>query len=182
MREYGRNGTLGTDTCQLIRAGKEIPSARYRVRFLKPNPYTTQEQLLREDLPAGTYWTGWEERMEMYDLRPAVLTRDHYQCQRCGTTVTRHEAQVDHKRPVRRFKRPVEANTLGNLQTLCHGCHRAKTQSDRQMESRMRSKVHVRFGGGCDTKSYRYLLCRRATDITQCSTTGTLPGRAISAS
>ena len=32
---------------------------------------------------------------------------------------------------------------------------------------------------GCDTKSYRYLLCKRESDITQCSTIGTLPGRAI---
>lgn len=138
LRKYGRNGTLGTSTCQLIRAVRDIPSARYRERFLKPNPYTTQEPLLREDLPGETYWTGWEERMGMFDLRPAVLTRDHYQCQRCGTTVPHADAHVDHKRPVRRFKRPVDANTLANLQTLCRSCHSAKTESDRQMESPVR--------------------------------------------
>jgi predicted HNH restriction endonuclease len=52
--------------------------------------------------------------------------------------VTHAEAEVDHKRPVRRFKRPVDANTLGNLQTVCRSCHGAKTQSDRQMESPVR--------------------------------------------
>jgi 5-methylcytosine-specific restriction endonuclease McrA len=46
---------------------------------------------------------------------------------------------VDHIRPVRRFKQPVDANNPENLQTLCvETCHKGKTKFDRQMESRVR--------------------------------------------
>lgn len=35
-------------------------------------------------------------------------------------------------------KRPVDANRLENLQTLCVPCHARKTELDRQRESRVR--------------------------------------------
>jgi 5-methylcytosine-specific restriction endonuclease McrA len=111
---------------------------RYKKRFLKPNPYTTQEKVEREELPNNTYWTRWEPRPGMKDLRLAVLARDEFLCQGCGEPVNPSEAHVDHKRPVRRFKRPGDANNLKNLQTLCIPCHKIKTEEDRQRESRVR--------------------------------------------
>jgi 5-methylcytosine-specific restriction endonuclease McrA len=74
----------------------------------------------------------------MADLRPLIIERDEYKCQVCGKAVTPNTCQVDHIRPVRRFKRPIEANVEWNLWTLCLDCHEAKTKSDRQMESRVR--------------------------------------------
>lgn len=147
-RRYHQNGTLATPEEQLVKVGQAFPTCLYKRRFRKPNPYTTQEPLWRETLPPDTYWSGHELRPGMADLRPAVLQRDQYCCQRCGTRVSLATAQVDHIRPVRRFKRPVAANRLDNLQTLCRPCHTAKTQVDRQRESRVHSKVHARFGEG----------------------------------
>jgi RNA-directed DNA polymerase len=127
---------LGTKERQLVK-GTTFPSLRYRKRFRKPNPYTMQEKIQREELPSDTYWTGWEQRPGMADLRPLILARDNFKCQTCGTEVSPTEAHVDHKRPVRWFKRPVDANRSENLQTQCIPCHRTKTKVDRQAESRM---------------------------------------------
>jgi RNA-directed DNA polymerase len=138
MRRYRCGNTFATGQCRLVQAGTDFPTQIYRKRFLKPNPYTTQERMVREALPHHTYWSGHEARPGMADLRLQVLTRDGNRCQYCGVPLTPDTAQVDHIRPVRRFKRPVDANHLANLQTLCIPCHRTKTQLDRQGESRVR--------------------------------------------
>ena len=137
MRRYNQGNRLGTKEYHLIRAYQEFPTLHYKVRFLKPNPYTMQEEIQREEFPEDTHWTGWETRPGMADLRPAVLARDDLRCQKCGEKILPEQAHVDHKRPVRRFKKPVDANRMDNLQTLCIPCHRIKTEQDRQMESRM---------------------------------------------
>jgi len=137
MRRYMYQGSLGTKEQQLIAAHRKFPSLRYTERFFKPNPYTTQGEIHREELPEGPYWTGVEQRQSVGDLRPIVLARDDFKCQACGEEISPQQAEIDHKRPVRRFKLPVDANRLGNLQTLCAECHRIKTQSDRRMESRV---------------------------------------------
>ncbi len=135
MRRYNQGNRFGTKEYQLIKAYREFPTLHYKKRFLKPNPYTIQEVIQREEFPEETLWTGWEVRPGMADLKPLVLTRDEFQCQRCGEPVTPALAHVDHKRPVRRFKKPVDANRMDNLQTLCIPCHRIKTEEDRRMES-----------------------------------------------
>jgi group II intron reverse transcriptase/maturase len=134
MRRYYRDSRLGTKEYQIIKA-KEFPTQHYKKRFLKPNPYTTQEIIHREELVDETYWAGYEKRQGMADLRPLVLARDNFKCQRCGEQVSPNQAHIDHKRPVRRFKKPVDANRMDNLQTICIECHRIKTEEDRQMES-----------------------------------------------
>jgi RNA-directed DNA polymerase len=117
----------------------EFPTLQYKQRFLKPNPYLLQgAKLERENLPNETYWTGYEARPGMADLRPTILERDEYACQICGVKVTISTAEVDHIRPVRRFKRPIDANVDWNLWTLCIPCHEEKTKYDRQAESRVR--------------------------------------------
>jgi 5-methylcytosine-specific restriction endonuclease McrA len=58
----------------------------------------------------------------------------HYQ--QCGALeLTLHTSQIDHIRPVKRFRLPVNANTPGNLRTLCIPCHKEKTKTDRQVEN-----------------------------------------------
>jgi 5-methylcytosine-specific restriction endonuclease McrA len=74
----------------------------------------------------------------MSDLRLLALERDGYRCCTCKEAVSNKTAQVDHLNPVSRFKRPVDANRLDNLQTLCIRCHKQKTRSDQQRESRGR--------------------------------------------
>ena len=129
---------MGTTTCRLVRAHQDCPTLRYTERYLKPNPYTTQERIQREELPEATpAWTGYEPRPGIADLKLAILTRDSYRCQNCTEQVNLATSHLDHIRPVRRFRRPVEANRLDNLQTLCLPCHRIKTEADQLRESRV---------------------------------------------
>jgi RNA-directed DNA polymerase len=124
---------------QRLSRAADFPTRQYKQRFLKPNPYLTQKRRFeREDLPNESYWTGHEARPGMADLRFLILERDEYTCQLCGTKVSDSTAEVDHIRPVRRFKQPVNANVEWNLWTLCIPCHKEKTQADRQVESRVR--------------------------------------------
>lgn len=137
IRTYGKEATFASEQYRLVMPD-EIPTKFYRASVRKPNPYIMQEVTLkREDLPVDTYWTGYETRPGMADLRPLVLKRDGYICQMCDKLVSNRTLQVDHIKAVRRFKRPVDANVLDNLWTLCMDCHGAKTKSDQQMESRV---------------------------------------------
>lgn len=137
MRRFYWDSTFATDQYSLI-LPREFTTKIYRVRFLKPNPYTTESAILREELTQESNWLGSEPRPGMADLRPIVLQRDGNSCQMCDKPVTAHTCRVDHIRPVRKFKRPVDANVLENLWALCIECHKEKTESDRQRESRMR--------------------------------------------
>jgi RNA-directed DNA polymerase len=137
MRRFNQDG-FTSGKYRLLKPS-EFPSLQYRQRFFKPNPYLTQERALnRENLTFESYWTGYEVRPGMADLRPLILERDEYICQNCGVKVMASTAEVDHIRPTRRFKRPIDANTFDNLWMLCKNCHQEKTKSDRQAESRVR--------------------------------------------
>jgi RNA-directed DNA polymerase len=138
MRRFSRNNTFVTGNYRLL-SPTEFSTLHYKQRFLKPIPYLTEErQLSRENLPIKPYWTGYEARPGMADLRPAIRERDEDTCQRCGVKVTASTSEVDHLRPVRRFKRPIDANVPENLWTLCIACHDSKTKADQQVESRVR--------------------------------------------
>lgn len=138
MRRYYRQNSFATDLYRL-RLPQEFSSTIYKVSVRKPNPYTMQEiKVKRESLPLNTYWTGYHRRPGWADIRPLILKRDNCICQICDKTLTNQDAEVDHIRPIRRFKRPVDANVAENLWTLCKDCHTWKTENDRKMESRMR--------------------------------------------
>jgi ferredoxin len=140
MRRFHTTGRFATPEASLIKP-TELKSLQYRDRFFKPNPYLMRgKKLSRETLLEETYWTGYEHRPGMADLRPRILARDQYTCQHCGAAVTTTTGEVGHIKPVRRFKRPIDANVPENLWTLCRPCHAAKTQQDRQVESRMRGE------------------------------------------
>lgn len=136
---YRRGNTLSTKEQKLVMPVDDIGTKIYRSKVFKPNPYTSQKKPLeREPLEDDYYWTGYERRPGMMDLRPLILKRDNYICQMCGRSVTDRTAQVDHIKPAHRFRRPIDANTPENLWTLCiESCHPSKTEHDRQMESRM---------------------------------------------
>jgi len=132
MRTYYQNGQLGVEEIRLIRHNS-FTTQHYKKRFMKPNPYTTQECIEREELPNDNSWTGYEERPGMNDLRLKALERDNYTCSVCKASVTNETAQVDHIVQYHYYKRPVDANNLKNLRTLCIECHKKKTELDRQM-------------------------------------------------
>ena len=131
MRMFKSGTTFATPDCELIMP-TDFSSRPYRRRFKKPNPYTTQEMRIeREELPTEMYWYGQERTPGMSDLRPMIMIRDDYTCQVCGTRFVPKDLEVDHIRPVRRFRRPAGANRLDNLRAICRECHRKKTESDR---------------------------------------------------
>ncbi|MCI0662163.1 MAG: HNH endonuclease, partial [Acidobacteria bacterium] len=135
-QRFRQGNTFAVNGCSLLNPGEDFPTRRYMNCVFKPNPYTHQQIILnREELPAEEYWPGFEKRAGMADLRIEVLARDQFVCQICGQPLTTKTARVDHLKPVRRFKRPVEANTEDNLWTLCEECHQLKTEYDRRMES-----------------------------------------------
>lgn len=67
--------------------------------------------------PYGPYW---------HRLRVCVLERDEYTCQRWGSTETETDRslEVHHIIPIRKFEKPDDANSIGNLVSLCGSCHR----------------------------------------------------------
>jgi hypothetical protein len=136
MHRFRKDGSL-TDGDITLTRHSAFPTLRYKKRFLKPNPYTTQERLEREDLPNDNPWPGFEDRPGWADLRRQVMARDQMTCRLCKSPVTPETCEVDHIIPYHRYKRPVDANRLRNLWTLCITCHRIKTESEQQMESRM---------------------------------------------
>jgi|SRR4029453_10097134 5-methylcytosine-specific restriction endonuclease McrA len=66
-------------------------------------------------------------------------------CESKGVPLQPSEVHGDHIIARSRFKNPKDADRLGNLQIVCTNCHRAKTQNDLRVLSRMRSKPQVRF-------------------------------------
>jgi RNA-directed DNA polymerase len=138
LQRYHRDGAFYSGERRLTMP-TDFKSQAYRQQFFKPNPYLVRERRLdREELPAETYWTGYETRPGAADLRLIIMERDGYVCQRCGATLTPSSGELDHIRPVRRFKRAIDANVEWNLWTLCTRCHGRKTEADRQTESRVR--------------------------------------------
>lgn len=135
-RRFRNRTSFGTDQ-QTLRLHDTFASVRYREDYRRPNPYTTQTPLEREEMLELSPWLGGEQRPGMADLRPVIMERDGYRCRLCQVNVTGTTCQVDHLKPVRLFKRPVDANVPSNLWTLCVKCHKAKTEADRQRESRM---------------------------------------------
>jgi RNA-directed DNA polymerase len=137
LHRFRNQGSLGDGKVTLT-LHSSFPARRYHISSRKPNPYTTQEAIRREELPDDHTWPRAEQRPGMMDLRNLVVERDGFVCRICKEGVTYGTAQVDHILPVKCFRRPVDANRLGNLWTLCNRCHKEKTEIDRQRESRVR--------------------------------------------
>ncbi|NWF63478.1 MAG: DUF1998 domain-containing protein, partial [Chloroflexi bacterium] len=82
------------------------------------------------------YGPDWQK------IRLAVRKRDQFKCQVCGAEETRREHDVHHKIPFRAFIHRMastidfaaardQANSMENLTTLCHSCHRKVEQNVR---------------------------------------------------
>jgi 5-methylcytosine-specific restriction endonuclease McrA len=85
------------------------------------------ENWRREDHPAwggrdaGTSYVG-----DWHALRRKALTRDDYECQRCGADESEigRNPDVHHITPIREFDNYNDAQELDNLITLCPSCHK----------------------------------------------------------
>ena len=61
-------------------------------------------------------------------VRRAVFERDGYRCRACGLP---GRLECDHVQPLRRGGDPWD---MDNLQSLCRGCHIAKTAAENKRE------------------------------------------------
>lgn len=71
------------------------------------------------------YWPG--------KTRAAVWKRDHGQCAHCVNKADRNRNgawHMDHIKPLVEAKGDLSYWRLGNLQTLCEPCHKAKTAAE----------------------------------------------------
>jgi DEAD/DEAH box helicase domain-containing protein len=66
---------------------------------------------------------------EWNNIRDMVRRRDNYTCQVCGKVEQGSSHHVHHKIPFRSFFDPRQANTPGNLVTLCANCHQRAEMS-----------------------------------------------------
>jgi group II intron reverse transcriptase/maturase len=66
-----------------FRGHQNFKAKKYTERFIKPNPYTAEGPLDREELPDTNPWIGTEHRPGSTDLRLIVLERDEYRCRHC---------------------------------------------------------------------------------------------------
>jgi group II intron reverse transcriptase/maturase len=101
---------------------------KYMEPIHKDHPYLEDEVINREEFPEERPWLGDEgDRAGLKDQRMKVLKRDDWTCQSCGANLSEAQPEVHHKKPVRDFSNPKEANRLENLVSLCPGCHKDKT-------------------------------------------------------
>jgi RNA-directed DNA polymerase len=136
-RIHGPYMTLGTTTVTLI-----LPYEYKAKRLLAKswhNPYTAREAIMREKiLWYESLWNGHEYRQGWSDIREEVILAKGTTCYVCGTTLHPSEVEIDHPLPRARFKDKTEADRMKHLQPICTSCHRAKTQTDLKVLSRVR--------------------------------------------
>jgi 5-methylcytosine-specific restriction endonuclease McrA len=136
-----KDKTLGTQALKLVKP------TDYKAKRLKQktwhNPYTEKgevkeekERIKRESL--FSYDHIGERRPGSHDLRDEVILRDGPICAWCKKEFHLFEVQVDHIKARARFKNPMDADRMENMQVLCTIHHRAKTKADLEVLSRMR--------------------------------------------
>jgi len=110
---------------ELVRL-QDLETKPYRKKIFKEHPYLEKVSLEREKLPEERPWLGDEgNRAGFGDQRFKALERDDWTCQSCGKDLNGKVAEVHHRKPVKEFSNPKEANRLDNLETLCADCHKA---------------------------------------------------------
>ncbi len=146
MQKYRKgSNTLGTKTAMLV-----MPTdvkAKWLISKTWHNPYTAKETIEREAIFTwNDIWSGNENRQGWMDLREEVISLKGTVCalntpgicESNGEPLHPSEVEIDHIQPRARFKIKTEADRMKHLQPVCTSCHRAKTQTDRKVLSRMR--------------------------------------------
>src|SRR4051794_20437496 len=105
MTRFRKQQGLG-DGEDILTKHTALSCLRYKKRFLKPNPYTTQEVIKREELPDESPWPGFEDRPGWADIALQAKERDNWTCRICKKAVTPETCEVDHIIRYGRYKRP----------------------------------------------------------------------------
>jgi hypothetical protein len=144
MRRYRHENTFGTKATKMV-LPTEIKAKRLLLKTWH-NPYTEKEIIEREKyFSYDDLWIGIEDRHGRMDLREEVILAKGTVCAINGPNCESHgiplhpsEVEIDHTPPRAGFKIKTEADRMKHLQPVCTSCHRAKTQTDRKVLSRMR--------------------------------------------
>ncbi|MFZ1937170.1 MAG: group II intron reverse transcriptase/maturase [Thermoguttaceae bacterium] len=125
LRRHRFGNTIGVhDACTLARFADTASSFYY----VAPEPYQPgRNQCYLEDDEWETAFVHHEQRRPgCGDLKWKALVRDGFHCRGCAVVVTSKTSHADHIEPVSRFANLDMANSLDNIQTLCHWCHKLK--------------------------------------------------------
>jgi RNA-directed DNA polymerase len=125
LRKYRLQNTIAVhEDCALARF-QDTASTYY---YSLPKPYQPGcNQPYPEDGEWETAIVRHERRPGCGDLKWKALVRDGFHCRGCAVLVTSKTSHADHIEPVNRFANLEMANSLDNIQTLCHWCHKLKT-------------------------------------------------------
>jgi group II intron reverse transcriptase/maturase len=112
----------GKSLAELYPMGSALYTGRYRKN---EHPYLKGTVSKREKLPEVDPWlANLKERPGWEDQRWKALGRDNWTCQKCGKTLSKTNAEVHHEQSSAGYKNRTEAHRLGNLTSLCEGCHK----------------------------------------------------------
>ena len=120
---FGR--TLGVhEDCTLARFADTEPS----YYDTSPEPYQpgTGSRYQEDDEWEAAFVRHERHHSGCGDLKWKALIRDGFYCRGCAVVVTSKTSHADHIVPVNRFANLDMANSLDNIQTLCHWCHKRK--------------------------------------------------------
>src|SRR5262249_29393715 len=96
LRRYRKGNTFADGELKLTLHG-DLKHQVWSKPFVKPNPYTTQVDIHREELVDDDPWRGQERpRVGWADIRRQAMERDEYTCRLCQAPVTPDTCEVDH--------------------------------------------------------------------------------------
>ena len=129
LRKYGRNA-IGVHE-DVSSPSSRIRDRRITIRRRNRISPAVKKPYLEDDEWEAAFVLHNRRRPGCGDLKWEALVRDGFHCRGCGVTVTSKTSHADHIEPVNRFANLDMANSLDNIQTLCHWCHKLKTARDK---------------------------------------------------
>jgi hypothetical protein len=125
LRKYGFQNTIGVHEDCMLAHFHDTKATYYS---WSPTPYQPgcQQPYPEDDEREADFFLPDRQRPGGGDLKWKALVRDGFYCRGCAVAVTAKTSHADHIEPVHRFANLDMANSLDNIQTLCHWCHKRK--------------------------------------------------------
>ena len=131
LRKYHLGNTIGVHRACTLACFQDTAATHY---YSSPEPYQpgTRQPYLEDDEWEVAFVFHERSRPGRGDLKWRALVRDGFHCRGCGVTVTSKTSHADHIEPVNRFANLDMANSLDNIQTLCHGVTSSSTRGNNE--------------------------------------------------
>jgi group II intron reverse transcriptase/maturase len=136
-KQFLVNKHFATKTSSL-KMPNEYTAKRYPLRAFSHPYLATSIEIEREELFSPDDYRTVEAIAGQADRKDELFTR-RQSCNNCGKPLSFiFQAELDHKKPRLKFKRPENADYPANQQILCIPCHKLKTSHDQRVLSRVR--------------------------------------------